>query len=79
MTVYFSDVAGMTSIAESMPPDQLVHLLSRYFDEMTQVVAALGGTVDKLSGRRHHGVLGRTSRDQRSRAKCLRDSLAIPT
>ena len=50
MTVYFSDIAGMTSIAETMPPDQLVQLLSRYFDEMTQVVAAQGGTVDKFIG-----------------------------
>jgi adenylate cyclase len=50
MTVYFSDIAGMTSIAESMAPDQLVQLLSRYFDEMTGVVAAQGGTVDKFIG-----------------------------
>src|ERR1700733_13942159 len=50
MTVYFSDIAGMTSIAETMPPDQLVHLLSRYFDEMTAAVAAQGGTVDKFIG-----------------------------
>ena len=35
MTVYFSDIAGMTSIAEAMTPDELVELLSRYFDEMT--------------------------------------------
>ena len=50
MTVYFSDIAGMTSIAETMAPDQLVQLLSRYFDEMTGVVAAQGGTVDKFIG-----------------------------
>ncbi|HTB17854.1 MAG TPA: adenylate/guanylate cyclase domain-containing protein [Bryobacteraceae bacterium] len=50
MTVYFSDIAGMTSIAESMAPDQLVELLSRYFDEMTRLVAAQGGTVDKFIG-----------------------------
>jgi adenylate cyclase len=50
MTVYFSDIVGMTSIAESMAPDQLVQLLSRYFDEMTQVVAEQGGTVDKFIG-----------------------------
>jgi adenylate cyclase len=50
MTVYFSDIAGMTSIAETMAPDQLVHLLSRYFDEMTEVIAAQGGTVDKFIG-----------------------------
>ncbi len=50
MTVYFSDIAGMTSIAETMAPDQLVHLLSRYFDEMTAVIATQGGTVDKFIG-----------------------------
>jgi adenylate cyclase len=50
MTVYFSDIAGMTSIAETMAPDELVQLLSRYFDEMTQVIAAQGGTVDKFIG-----------------------------
>lgn len=50
MSVYFSDIAGMTSIAETMAPDELVQLLSRYFDEMTQVIAAQGGTVDKFIG-----------------------------
>jgi adenylate cyclase len=50
MTVYFSDIAGMTSMAEAMTPDQLVQLLSRYFDEMTKVVAEQGGTVDKFIG-----------------------------
>jgi adenylate cyclase len=50
MTVYFSDIAGMTSMAETMTPDQLVQLLSQYFDAMTQVIASLGGTVDKFIG-----------------------------
>jgi adenylate cyclase len=50
MTVYFSDIAGMTSLAESMPPDALVQMLSRYFDAMTQVITAQGGTVDKFIG-----------------------------
>jgi adenylate cyclase len=50
MTVYFSDIAGMTQLAETMAPDQLVRLLSRYFDEMTEVIAAQGGTVDKFIG-----------------------------
>jgi adenylate cyclase len=50
LTVYFSDIAGFTSIAESMTPDELVRYLSRYLDEMTQIVAAHGGTVDKFIG-----------------------------
>ena len=50
MTVYFSDIAGMTPMAETMSPDELVQLLSRYFDEMTQIIAFDGGTVDKFIG-----------------------------
>jgi adenylate cyclase len=50
LTVYFSDIAGMTSMAESMSPDALVRLLSRYFDEMTKVVTDHAGTVDKFIG-----------------------------
>lgn len=50
LTVYFSDIAGMTSMAETMAPDELVQLLSRYFDAMTQVITAQSGTVDKFIG-----------------------------
>ena len=50
MTIYFSDIAGMTSLSETMTPDALVQLLSLYFDGMTEVIAAQGGTVDKFIG-----------------------------
>jgi adenylate cyclase len=50
LTVYFSDIAGMTSLAETMAPGDLVQLLSRYFDAMTQVITAQSGTVDKFIG-----------------------------
>jgi adenylate cyclase len=50
VTVYFSDIANFTSIAETMTPDQLVSHLSRYFDDMTRIIAAQGGTVDKFIG-----------------------------
>ncbi len=50
LTVYFSDIAGFTTIAEGMTPDQLVRHLSRYLDEMTQMIAQQGGTVDKFIG-----------------------------
>ena len=50
MTIYFSDIVGMTTIAEGMNPDQLVQHLSRYFDEMTRLIESHGGTVDKFIG-----------------------------
>ena len=36
MTVFFSDVAGFTSISERMNPDELVVLLNRYLSAMTE-------------------------------------------
>ncbi len=50
VTVYFSDLVSFTTLAETMTPDALVRALSGYLDEMTRVIAAHGGTVDKFIG-----------------------------
>ena len=50
LTVFFSDLAGFTTLAESRTPDQLVKLLGRYFDDLSQIIAAEHGTVDKYLG-----------------------------
>lgn len=50
ITAFFSDVAGFTSIAESLSPDDLVALLNAYLSEMTDIILAEGGTLDKYEG-----------------------------
>jgi adenylate cyclase len=50
MTIFFSDLAGFTTLSESMSPDALVKLLGGYFDEMTRVISERRGTVDKFIG-----------------------------
>ncbi|NNL65234.1 MAG: adenylate/guanylate cyclase domain-containing protein, partial [Myxococcales bacterium] len=50
LTVYFSDVAGFTSIAERLAPGELVALLGEYLEEMSQGIWQTGGTVDKYIG-----------------------------
>ncbi|MBF0527853.1 MAG: CHASE2 domain-containing protein [Deltaproteobacteria bacterium] len=50
MTVFFSDLAGFTTLSESLSPEALVHLLNRYLDLMTQAILDRGGTVDKFEG-----------------------------
>lgn len=50
MTVFFSDIEGFTSIAETMTPAELVEMLSQYLEEMTKIIAKHGGTVDKFLG-----------------------------
>jgi adenylate cyclase len=50
LTVYFSDLAGFTTLAESRTPDELVKLLGAYFDGMSQIIASEQGTLDKYLG-----------------------------
>jgi adenylate cyclase len=50
MSVYFSDIAGFTTISEGLKPEQLVALLNEYLTTMTDLVLAHGGVVDKYIG-----------------------------
>ena len=50
MSVYFSDIAGFTTISEHLSAKQLVTLLNEYLTEMTDLVLAHGGVVDKYIG-----------------------------
>ena len=50
LTLYFSDIAGFTRISESMTPDALVQYLGEYLQEMTSIVEAQHGAVDKFIG-----------------------------
>jgi adenylate cyclase len=50
ITSFFSDVAGFTSISESLSPEELVHLLNDFLSEMTDIILSFGGTLDKYEG-----------------------------
>jgi adenylate cyclase len=50
LAVLFSDIRGFTTIAERMPPDQMVESLNDYFSRMVDAVTARHGIVDKYIG-----------------------------
>jgi len=49
-TMFFSDVAGFTTISESLDPAQLVDLLNQYLSPMTDIIMDYNGYVDKYEG-----------------------------
>ena len=50
VVVFFSDVAGFTSISEALSPYDVMYLLNRYFAQAGQIVEANGGYIDKFVG-----------------------------
>lgn len=50
ITVLFSDIRGFTSMSEHVAPETLAEIMNDYFQPMTEVIFAQGGTLDKYIG-----------------------------
>lgn len=50
ISVYFSDIQGFTSISEKLAPEELTEFLNNYLTQMTDIILAHGGTIDKYEG-----------------------------
>ena len=50
ITIFFSNIAGFTTITEKLPPNEIVELMREYLSAMSDEVANAGGTVDKYIG-----------------------------
>lgn len=50
ITIFFSDIAGFTTITEKLQPDEIVELMREYLSAMSDEVVNAGGTVDKFIG-----------------------------
>jgi class 3 adenylate cyclase/tetratricopeptide (TPR) repeat protein len=49
-SVLFCDVAGFTSLSESLDPEAVRELLSRYFETARTIIGRYGGVVEKFIG-----------------------------
>src|SRR4249919_3781031 len=58
VTVLFSDIVGSTALGESLDPEALRIVLSRYFELMAAILEHHGGTVEKFIGDAIMAVFG---------------------
>jgi len=50
VTLLFTDIAGFTSLSESLEPEQLSQIMNHYLDGMVNILFEHGGTLDKFIG-----------------------------
>lgn len=49
-TILYSDIEAFTSVAETMPPEQVVQMLNEYFRAVIEPVEKYGGVVNQFQG-----------------------------
>jgi adenylate cyclase len=50
VTVFFSDLAGFTTMSEALSPEGVVRILNAYLERMTSIIMDGGGFVNKFEG-----------------------------
>src|SRR6185369_1959892 len=89
VTVLFTDITGSTALGESLDPEPLERILSRYFAEMQAVIERHGGLVTKFIGDAVMAIFGlpasheddalravRAAVDMRARIEILNEEFA---
>ncbi len=50
LVIFFSDIAGFTTISEALSPEGTIDFLNQYLSEMAKIIEASEGVVDKFIG-----------------------------
>jgi adenylate cyclase len=75
VTVFFSDLAGFSSIAEKMTPVELVSFMNEYLSAMTDIIESQGGYIDKYIGDSIVAVFGAPADDSDHASNAARAAL----
>ncbi len=76
-TAMFTDIAGFTTVAESMTAEETAAMLNRYFSEATGHVFATGGTLVKYIGDAVFAIWGAPVRIDDHASRACRAALAL--
>jgi len=79
VTLYRSDLAGFSRLAEGLTPQALVHLMNEYLTAMTDIIMEHGGFIDKYIGDAIDGVFGAPADDPDHARNAVRAALACHT
>jgi class 3 adenylate cyclase len=77
VSVLFVDLENFTALAESMDPEDVRAIQSRYFDVARTVVATFGGTVEKFIGDAVMAVWGAPVAHEDDAERAVRAALSI--
>lgn len=58
VTVVFADIVSFTPLSDGLPPDDLAHLMARFYDAMAAAAFEHGATLDKFIGDAVMALLG---------------------
>jgi adenylate cyclase len=77
ITSLFTDMAGFTSLVETLEPDIIAPLLNDYLGSMTDIVFAHGGTVVKIIGDAMHVLFGAPAEQQDHASRAVACALEL--
>ncbi|CAJ1350173.1 unnamed protein product [Effrenium voratum] len=77
VTMFFSDIASFTTIVEKLPPERSLVLLSRYFNDMSQVIDSQGGIVIEFIGDAILSVFGAPLRNPLHAEACVKATMKM--
>ena len=77
VSVLFCDLENFTGLAESLDPEEVRDILSRYFEAAREIVARFGGTIEKFIGDAVVGVWGTPVAREDDAERAVRAALEI--
>ncbi|NGX38322.1 MAG: Adenylate cyclase 2, partial [Chlamydiae bacterium] len=77
VTLLFSDIRQFTLLAEKLPPEEVVHLLNQYFEQMIEVIFSHSGTLDKFIGDGVMAEFGAPLDDEFQEEHAIRAAIAM--
>src|SRR5579862_2782011 len=77
VTILFADVTGSTELGDTLDPEDIRALMSRYYTHARQIIPAHGGTLEKFIGDAVMAVFGLPQAHSDDAERALAAGLAL--